>query len=555
MHGHYFTFKRLVDRLRPYLTGSHIRQSFTQMKNEWTLEIETPARETYFLQMSCDAQYPYLLLLDRRHRSANSTDVMKDVLERTITHVQIIPQERIIVIRFDDKAYKLILQFFTLNTHFFIIGTDNRILNSFKKQKAFMGQTFTLPPNPRMNPAEMDRHVFRNYLATLKNLPLGKGLRQKFIYLTSPVVDEVLFRCGLDGSTAVGNLTPAEMDSLYYTVRELIHQFQHAPAHIYYQGDIPIRLTLGKFHSLADYRRETIPELNEAIRRFCFQSLRFRDFIQKKQQYSQLFQKRKAHLQQTIQKLQQSGNPLRKETFLKIGQLLLSQPQAFRPGSQRVELIDYFDPQMSRLTVTVKPGLSLQENAEMYFQKAREWEQRQTQRRQRLQSLQEQLKRVEQWLAELETIHTRGKLQSMQEKMKQTGLLQPTREEATVYHVPYKIFHFKDHTIWVGKSATDNDAMTFRHAHKEDWWLHVQGYSGSHVILKNPTKAEHPPPAVLQYAARLAATFSKARHARYVPVIFTKVKYVRKPRKSPPGTALPTHTKTVFVDPLPEKAV
>ncbi|NOX36621.1 MAG: fibronectin-binding domain-containing protein [Calditrichaeota bacterium] len=555
MHGHYFTLKRQVQGLQSDLVGSRIRQSFTQMKNEWILEIETTTGNTHFLEMSCDPQYPYLILTDTVHRRVNSTDVMKEVLGRTIAHIEMIPRERVIVADFDDGASRLILQFFTLNTHFFLINNDNRILNSFKKQKTFIGQTFTLPSNSRMDPTEMDPQAFRDYLLEFKDMPLGKGLKQKFLYLTSPVVNELLFRCGLDTSVTPGNLTPDELDTLYHTIQELLQQFQHAPPHIYYEGDIPIRFTLGPFHSLAKNRSEIIPDLNAAIRRFCFQSLRFRDFIQKKQHYLQLLQKRKEHLQQTIQKLQRSENSSRKEHLQKIGQLLLSQPQAFQPGCQTVELIDYFDPQLPRITVKVKPELSLQENAEKHFQKAREWEQRQKQRRQRLQSLQDQLNRVDQWLVELEGINTHRKLQKMQEKMKQAGLLQPTQEEAPAYHLPYKTFHFKNSTIWVGKSAADNDAMTFRHAHKEDWWLHVQGYSGSHVILKNPEKAEHPPQDALHYAARLAVTFSKARHARYVPVLFTRVKYVRKPRKSPPGTVIPTRTKTLFVDPLPEGEV
>jgi len=49
-----------------------------------------------------------------------------------------------------------------------------------------------------------------------------------------------------------------------------------------------------------------------------------------------------------------------------------------------------------------------------------------------------------------------------------------------------------------------------------------------------------------------AVTFSQARHAQYVPVLVTQVKYVRKSRKSPPGSVIPQRTKTIFADPLPE---
>ena len=46
-----------------------------------------------------------------------------------------------------------------------------------------------------------------------------------------------------------------------------------------------------------------------------------------------------------------------------------------------------------------------------------------------------------------------------------------------------------------------------------------------------------------------AAFFSRARHSRLVPVIVTEKRYVRKPRRSPPGTAVCLREKSIFVEP------
>ena len=50
-------------------------------------------------------------------------------------------------------------------------------------------------------------------------------------------------------------------------------------------------------------------------------------------------------------------------------------------------------------------------------------------------------------------------------------------------------------------------------------------------------------------AAALAALHSKARHAGLVPVMHTERRYVRKPRKSPPGTATCLRYESVMVAP------
>jgi predicted ribosome quality control (RQC) complex YloA/Tae2 family protein len=47
----------------------------------------------------------------------------------------------------------------------------------------------------------------------------------------------------------------------------------------------------------------------------------------------------------------------------------------------------------------------------------------------------------------------------------------------------------------------------------------------------------------------LAALHSRARTSGTVPVDWTRRKYVRKPRKAPPGQVLVDRTKTVFVEP------
>jgi len=53
----------------------------------------------------------------------------------------------------------------------------------------------------------------------------------------------------------------------------------------------------------------------------------------------------------------------------------------------------------------------------------------------------------------------------------------------------------------------------------------------------------------LAEAATLAAWYSRARTSGSVPVAWTRRKYVRKPRKAPPGSVLPDRVETVFVKP------
>ncbi|MDH3734756.1 MAG: NFACT RNA binding domain-containing protein [Gemmatimonadota bacterium] len=103
--------------------------------------------------------------------------------------------------------------------------------------------------------------------------------------------------------------------------------------------------------------------------------------------------------------------------------------------------------------------------------------------------------------------------------------------------------------IRVGRGSKDNDALTFKHSAPDDIWLHAAQASGAHVILRWGKREENPPRRDLIEAATAAAVNSQARHSGSVAVVWTRRKYVRKPRKSPPGTVTPERVQTVMVEP------
>jgi predicted ribosome quality control (RQC) complex YloA/Tae2 family protein len=93
-----------------------------------------------------------------------------------------------------------------------------------------------------------------------------------------------------------------------------------------------------------------------------------------------------------------------------------------------------------------------------------------------------------------------------------------------------------------------------KHAHKADMWLHARGVGGSHVVIRHQS-GKKIPADVLEYAAQLAAHFSKGRTDSLCPVIYTERKYIRKPKGSAPGQVAVEKEKVLMVKPgvLPEK--
>jgi len=116
----------------------------------------------------------------------------------------------------------------------------------------------------------------------------------------------------------------------------------------------------------------------------------------------------------------------------------------------------------------------------------------------------------------------------------------------------YRVFTVDGYAVLVGKGDAENDALTFGVAEPRDFWLHVAGPAGSHVVVRNPDDLEELPRAVLQRAAELAAWHSKARGGRgKAEVHVCRVADVSKPRGFPPGQVLLRRWTALRVYPKP----
>jgi predicted ribosome quality control (RQC) complex YloA/Tae2 family protein len=104
--------------------------------------------------------------------------------------------------------------------------------------------------------------------------------------------------------------------------------------------------------------------------------------------------------------------------------------------------------------------------------------------------------------------------------------------------------------VLVGQTDADNDVLSFQVARPDDWWFHIRGMPGSHVILQGPPGAD-PDRETLHRAAAIAAYHSKAREAGMVAVSGTRVRDVRKPRGAKAGTVQIRHERVFKVRPAP----
>lgn len=230
-----------------------------------------------------------------------------------------------------------------------------------------------------------------------------------------------------------------------------------------------------------------------------------------------------------------------------MGDLLLARFHEVPRGRERVTLTGFAG---EPVEVTLDPSKTPQENAEHFYGEAARIERAQrrlpalvAEARAKVDDLEALMARVR--AGELSA----GELRSiLPDRPSPSG---GAREGPTLPYTTYRSSGGLE--IRVGRGARRNDDLTFRHSAPQDVWLHAQQAAGAHVILRWG-RSENPPARDLSEAAVLAALNSRARTSGSVPVAWTFRKYVRKPRKAPPGSVVPDRVQTLFVRPDPELA-
>ncbi len=131
----------------------------------------------------------------------------------------------------------------------------------------------------------------------------------------------------------------------------------------------------------------------------------------------------------------------------------------------------------------------------------------------------------------------------------------PSERESGVYRGKSvaRVFESPDGlVVLVGKAARDNDIVTFKLSRPDDFWLHVAGQPGSHVLVINPGGLDKLPRETQRYAAGLAAGYSSARSGGTVAVHLARIRDVGKARGAPAGEVQLRRYDTIKAKPTRE---
>jgi predicted ribosome quality control (RQC) complex YloA/Tae2 family protein len=526
------------------LPGATIGNSFTFQKDELHIAIRD-CDSIRDIHCSFHSPLPFLKTDKQPPNPKHRVVLFKEISGVSVSRVYWHQSDRQILIELHRHGYLLFL-LYGMNGNVFYLNSDHEIVTSFRKSKmlpVFDPGNFTdeklLPVREAALPTLISENPDVNLLQLFSKAPLS-------VY-SKTFVREICFRANIDEQTLVVNLSKNRIRAIYREYISILKAVDQNVACVY--EIIPPIFSLLPLQHLAGQRSKPFDSVSDGTNYYIAKFFRThvldatRQFLLRRLIGNlHLLQRKLARQEKELATLPTTDNyRIWADTILtnlhRIDNHLLSiiLPKPDNPAE--------------KITIPLNPKMTASENANKYYEKSKIAGQSRAQLQQTIETTANAIKRIAAWIGEVESCDDLKILRNIKSSIPK-DLLEQKAARIETERLPYYSFTVGKYTILVGKSAKDNDLLSFKHARPGDFWFHTEYGPGSHVIVRNPTRQESLPNNIIETAAGIAAFYSKAKHSGAVPVIYTKRKYIWKRKDMPPGRVFTKFTKSVIVEPL-----
>lgn len=237
----------------------------------------------------------------------------------------------------------------------------------------------------------------------------------------------------------------------------------------------------------------------------------------------------------------------KKDDYRRKGELLKANLYQLKDGQARVTVTDYYDEKQGQLEIRLDENKSITENMQNFFNRYNKLKRSEANAREQLLLAHDELSYLNSVADSVMRSEDPADIAEIRQELVVAGYIRfkSSKKKKESPSKPMSFQSTEGYTIHVGKNNNQNDYLTTKLAGPNDTWLHTKNYPGSHVIIKGTDFGTE----TLLEAANLAAWYSKAQAGSKVPVDYTQVRHVKKPKGARPGMVIYTTNKTVYVDP------
>jgi predicted ribosome quality control (RQC) complex YloA/Tae2 family protein len=520
MHHNYYFLRILAPSLQASLVGFEVKTVFSQNKDELLIGLSSACeKRDFWLRFSLLPELTALSFpADFARAKRNSIDLFPDMIGLEVEKVYVFENERALGIDLKDKK------------------------NNDNQHKTLVGKFFSASPNLLLFEGEQVIDLFiksRTSDWDIKKTTLHKKRDTTWTAFQTQGVGRVFPTLGkelLKDLNLKSDDTSAEsweilQDFFFYLKRPTFYVIEN-------QGHVSL-----SFFEKGNILYQTHDPIAAANHFYSEFSKTF--YLQKeKQKALKSLEKRLRRTQNYIEKNYEKLDQIQSQSrYEEIGHILMANLHLIQGYEKEVTLFDFY--QNRNIVIPLKPQLSPQKNAEIFYRKAKNQKIEIKKLEENIAQKEKEAVKIQKHLDALAAITS---LKNLRQYLKTHQIKIEQGTDSQEDTLPFKQFEAEGFQIWVGKNAKNNDLLTQRFAYKEDLWFHARGVAGSHVILKY--KAGKPfPKTAITVAAQIAAYYSKSKTEALVPVIVTPKKFVRKPKGAEVGMVLVEREEVVMVEP------
>ena len=310
--------------------------------------------------------------------------------------------------------------------------------------------------------------------------------------------------------------------------------------------------------SLGPAEEEAFSSLNRAADQFYFETVLKRRMTEQKQALSKRLRQLISRLQRRRENLSSDREGFQKDLESKdYGDILTANYPKLKKGMREIEALDYRQDPPQSILIPLDESLDPSGNVQRYFKKYKKAKRGLEMTSQRMEEAEREIVYLESVLFEVEAAEDAGEVETIRQELEEEKIIRVPKKQKSVKEkkegfLPVRRFRSSEGLeIFCGKHNVGNDYLLRHLAKDNDLWFHSQGVPGSHVLLKIG-RGEPKPGSILE-AATIAAYYSRGRGSTRLPVDYTPVKNVRRPKGAKPGMVTYFHQKTVVVKPDTEK--
>lgn len=461
------------------------------------------------------------------------------------------------------KQKRLICEIMGRHSNIILLEEDGKIIDSVKRVTAqmssyrhiFPGMDYTPPPSQlKLDISVANYDDLENILLSRIGVKASKAIADTLEGMGKTLARELCVRSGIDPDRPLEKVT---IPAVVHTACELACILERGDFHpiIYYRdGDVfdfsPIPLS----HLALPYKKS--PNINEMLDSFFFKKAESETLNRQRNNLlkiiNSLIEKNQKKLSNRVQDSQTASG---KDHYRLYGELLIANLHRLKEKTDHVKLEDYNRPGLPVVHIELDPEQTPLQNANRFFEEYNRSKRTLLNLRKLISQTKGEMDYLESIVYSIESCTELDELQEIKLELEKGGYLKPVKGDSKQKNIsssgPLSYRSRDGFTIYVGRNNRQNDYLTQRFAGKEDLWLHTKNIPGSHVLIKSEGRKVLD--TTLYEGALLAAYHSKARQSGSVPVDYTLVKHVSKPKGAKPGYVVYKNQKTLFITPNREE--